>query len=412
VKNLPISDYNAVRDKHFTAGIIFIGGFPPSIARLAEYNYEVIRILARRVAAYGVNFIVLSNIPDVTAKSADVPSNVLVLYTWYKATTLLIPLRLMLLRKTCNTLILSFYHGVFGSSGITNFLSTLSILVTAKLLNYKVITILHTLPELREVFRFFVKKISSIYRLGTFLLTLLILTLSSKVILLVKAYKRILCDIFPRFRCKIEYIPHGVPIYIHYGSKRVDGKKMLTFAFVGLISSRKNFVVFKALNKIQSLMDIKRIKLVIIGAPHPYQFQEALSLLNKFINSNIYVEYVGYLETKALQEYIHRYVDVVILPYECPTGTSGIANIIAPSATPIVMPSFIEFRELFEDGHGLKLYDINNEDLEQSFVKAIYDVLTHPKEYEVLSRRALSFAQSNDIAKISSELLRIIFSSK
>ena len=399
-----------ITGKDFNPAIVFIGGFLPSIARLAEYNYEVVKMLAKRLAKYGIKIIVLANRPDIfISKDVKPPTNVKVIRAWYRATTLLLPLKLIQVRKTGDILVLSLYHGIFDKSGIVNFLATLLVLVVAKVLRYKTITILHTLPELREKsFIYFTKTFSYIYCLGARITTLLIFNLSHKVLLLVKTYRDVLCDASPNLCSKVSHIPHGVPNYVHYDYKKLSHKDVLTIAFIGLISPRKNFIaLIKALSKVRLLLNSK-IKLILIGAPHPYLFREALSLIRQTVNDHIDVKYLGYLETSTLQEYVYRYVDIIVLPYDNPTGTSGIAHIVAPAATPIIMPSFIEYTELYREGHGLKLYNAYSKDLSTELAKAILGVLTNPIEYEKLSRRALSYAKTHDVARTSLMLLKEI----
>ena len=65
----------------FKPRIIFLGGFPPSIARLAEYNYEVLKTMAERLVKHGVEIYVLANKADIfTNEEVIVPSNVKTLY--------------------------------------------------------------------------------------------------------------------------------------------------------------------------------------------------------------------------------------------------------------------------------------------------------------------------------------------
>jgi len=391
-------------------GIIFIGGFPPSIARLAEYNYEVVSSLAEKLASCGVRIIVLANKPDIFTTKSEIklPTNAEVLYFWHAATTLSLPLKLIQLRRIGNILIISFYHGIFGRSSVANFLSTLSTLVTAKILRYKTITILHTLPGLREdVFKYFTEILNYVYRLGTRIITLLILNLSHRVLLLVRAYREILLGSSPSLRFKIYYIPHGVPIYVRYNSKKLCCKDSITIAFIGLISPRKNLVsLVGALNKLRSSLNNSRVRLVLIGAPHPYLLDESFLLIRQIANNYIDVKYLGYLETKELQDYIYKNTDMVILPYDAPTGTSGVAHITAPAATPIIMPSFIEYIELYKDGHGLKLYNAYSDDISTELVKSIYEILVNPLKYEELCRRASSYAKKYSIAKTAIALLK------
>ena len=394
----------------FKPGIIFIGGFPPSIARLAEYNYEVLKIVAEKLIKYEIKIYILANRADIFAnKEIVLPNNIKVFYVWRENNILLIPLKLIQMRSKGNILILSFYHGIFGSSAALNFLSTFFILVIAKILRYKIITILHTLPELRkETFTIFSKSFSYIYYLGLRITSILIFNISHRVILLVKTYRNIVCSAAPSLCPKISYIPHGVPNYIHYNSKKLVRRDKITVAFIGLISFRKNILAFiEALNRVRELLNSK-IELILIGAPHPYLFYEMFSLIKQVTKSYMNVKYIGYLNTKELQEYVSRYVDVIVLPYKLPTGTSGIAYIAAPTATPIIMPSFIEYVELYRDGYGLKLFNAYSRNISVELTKAILEILTNPIKYNELSKKTLIYARTHDVTITSLMLLKEI----
>jgi glycosyltransferase involved in cell wall biosynthesis len=394
----------------FKLGIVFIGGFPPSIARLAEYNYEVIKTVAEKLVKHEAQIYVLANRADMfTNSEITFPNNVKVFYIWRENNTLLVLLKLIRMRRENNILILSFYHGVFGSSAAINFLSVFFILIIAKILNYKIITILHTLPEIRkETFAIFGKPFSYIYCMGSRITSLFIFNISNRTILPVKTYYDLLSNASPSLRSKISYIFHGVPNYINCRVKKLVPRDKITVAFIGLISSRKNISeLIEALNKVRQLLEFE-IELVLIGAPHPYLFHEASSLIRQIKKSCIRVKYLGYLDTKELQEYVSKHVDVIVLPYKLPTGTSGIAHIVAPAATPIIMPSFLEYIELYRDGYGLKLFNAHNENISAELAKAITEILANPAKYEELSKRTSAFAKTHDVTLTSLMLLKEI----
>jgi glycosyltransferase involved in cell wall biosynthesis len=151
-----------------------------------------------------------------------------------------------------------------------------------------------------------------------------------------------------------------------------------------------------------------KIELVLIGAPHPYLFHETSSLIRQIKKNYIHVKYLGYLKTKELQEYVSKHVDIIVLPYKLPTGTSGIAHIVAPAATPIIMPSFIEYVELYRDGYGLKLFNAHNRNISAELAKAISEILANPAKYDELSKRTSAFAKTHDVILTSLMLLKEI----
>jgi glycosyltransferase involved in cell wall biosynthesis len=394
----------------FKSGIIFIGGFPPSIARLAEYNYEVIKTMAEKLVKYEIEIYVLANKANMFInEEVALPHNVKVSYVWRENNTLLVPLKLIQMRKKNDILILSFYHGVFGSSAALNFLSVFLILTIAKILRYKMITILHTLPEIRKgTFTILGKPFNYIYYLGSRITSLLIFNLSSKTVLPVKTYHDILCNASRSFRSKISYIFHGVPNYINCDAKKLISKDKITVAFIGLVSYRKNILdLIEALNKARQSLKSK-IELIFIGAPHPYLFHETFPLIRQAAKGYVHVKYLGYLKTKELQEYVYKHVDVIALPYKFPTGTSGIAYLVAPAATPIIMPSFLEYIELYRDGYGLKLFNVQNRNISAELAKAIWEVVTNPEEYHELSKKTSTFAKTHDVTLTSLMLLKEI----
>jgi glycosyltransferase involved in cell wall biosynthesis len=391
-------------------GIVFIGGFPPSIARLAEYNYEVVKAMAEKLVKHGVQIYVLANKIDMFVNEKfDNPSNVKVMRVWQKDNTLSLLLKLILMRKKSSMIIISYYHGIFGSSALLNFLSIAIILILGKILHYKILIILHTLPELRkEFFTTFHSRFSYIYYLGLRITSLLMFKIAQRIILLVKTYYNVMCTTLPLLCSKMRYIPHGVPNYVCYGIKTPSIDKKVKIAFIGLISFRKNLLAL-----IEALRDIKLslnsdIELMLIGAPHPYAFRihDLFLVVKRAIESGISLKYLGYIPTRDLQEYVFKHIDIVVLPYSVPTGTSGMAHIIAPATTPIIMPSFMEFIELYIDGHGLAFFDVRKENIATELSKVIYDVLTNKTKYCELSKRMLTYSRTHDVNLTSLLLLK------
>jgi glycosyltransferase involved in cell wall biosynthesis len=398
--------------KNGKLGIVFIGGFPPAIARLAEYNYEVIGVMAKKLAKYGAQIYILANKNDISSSTEklDYPSNIKVLHVWQKDNTLRLLLELVLMRRRANILLISYYHGLFGSSAILNFLSILLILILGRMLRYKILVVLHTLPELRKTSlmlssRFF----NHAYHLGFIISTLLIFKASHRVVLLVKIYRDIICSMLPSLCSKVHYIPHGVPNHVYCSTKALSESNKIKVAFIGLLSSRKDLLALvEALSNVNRSLN-SNVELVLIGAPHPYlPYNDLFTTVKRAVEKGIGIKYLGYLTAKELQEYVCRYIDVVVLPYKLPTGTSGIAHLIAPSATPIVMPSFVEFIEIYKDGHGLVFFNKNGEDVIAELSKVIYNVLTNKVKYRELSRRAVNYAKSHEITLTSLLLIKEI----
>ena len=217
-----------------------------------------------------------------------------------------------------------------------------------------------------------------------------------------------MCNVSPSLCSKISYVPHGVPNYVNCDTKKLVPRDKITVAFIGLISPRKNIPdLIEALNKAGQLLEYE-IELVVIGAPHPYLFHETFSLIRQVKKGYIHVKYLGYLNTKELQEYVSKYVDLIVLPYKLPTGTSGIAHIVAPAATPIIMPSFLEYIELYREGCGLELFATHNGNISAELAKTISEILTNPAKYYELSKRACIFAKTHDVTLTSLMLLKKI----
>jgi glycosyltransferase involved in cell wall biosynthesis len=395
--------------KNNELGIVFIGGFPPAIARLAEYNYEVISAMAKKLVKHRVKIYILANKDGTSSvEEFNYPSNIKVLRVWQKDNTLRLLLELVLMRRRADILLISYYHGVFGSSAILNFLSTLLILILGRMLRYKVLVVLHTLPELRKTSlmlssRFF----NHVYHLGFTITTLLIFKASHRVVLLVKIYRDVVCSMLPSLCSKIRYIPHGVPNYVYCSTKALSASSKIKVAFIGLLSSRKNLLALvEALSNVSRSLN-SNTELVLIGAPHPYlPYNDLFTTVKRAVEKGISIKYIGYLPTKELQEYVCRYIDVVVLPYKLPTGTSGIAHFIASAATPIVVPSFVEFVEMYKDGHGLVFFNKNREDVIAELSKVIYNVLTNEVKYHELSKRAVNYAKTHEITLTSLLLIK------
>jgi glycosyltransferase involved in cell wall biosynthesis len=371
--------------------------------------------MAEISARCGVEILVLAGTSDsfTTQKSWEGQQlGFKVIYAYkYGWRSILLPFKLLPIRKKGEVLIFSFYHGIFGRSAITNFLTTMLFLIMSKVCRFKVFTIMHTLPEARRaVTGLFPKNLSYLYYLGLRITTSLILRLSYRVIVLVKVFREIL-SISKSGYNKINYLPHGAPIYIMPKPKKLSAKKKeVNIAFIGLVSPRKNInILSEALCIVKRSLNIKKIRMILIGTPHPYIGE--LRNLNLSICKDIEIKYLGYLNTASLQKYLYNHVNLVILPYVFPTGTSGIAWIIAPSATPVVLPFFIEYYELYKQGMGLKFYNPKSTDLASTIASVSLNILKNQEVYEALSERQCNVSIKYNMKKIALSLLRLILSS-
>ncbi len=388
-------------------GVVFIGGFPPSIARLSEYNYELLKNLSRLIP--GVKIYVLANEPDFyTTKYMEkeelerLPSNIEVLYTWKPSLTHSLLYNILKLRKRSNVLIISIYHGIFGNSGIANLLTVLLLYIFALLLRYKVVTILHTLPEARESL-YSMHGLNKLYYLGFRIFTSIVVYMSEKILLPVEKYRDIMLGSYTNLNGKLAFIPHGVPIYKLCGEDRKEN--CLNLAFIGLISPRKNLELL--INIMDKLVERGiRCKLYIIGTIHPYYRKESREKLLKIIKEGRgNVEWFGYMKLDKLQEFICKNIDVIILPYHASTGTSGIVHFIAPAAKPVILPFFYEFYELYKQGYGILLIRDNNTD---EYVEKIYRLVSDRGVYAEIKKRMIYASLKYSMDKIAHRLLEIL----
>lgn len=388
--------------------IVFIGSFPPNRGRLSEFNEALVKSISD---LFPIKFIVLSNSEDGKSDVTSYSSDKIEVAYCYKIgnplTVFSFISKIRKLRKSSNILVLSIYHGIFGKSAFINGLFILFIYLSAYLFRYKIITILHTLPELISVQRAWSIKINHILQLGLKLTTMISLLFSTKVIFLSKIHKNIARTYYSLYNSKIVYLPHGTWVCNINRTKHAKYlvSNKITIAYLGLIGFRKNLELL--LDVMANIIDKYKLKLKlkIIGGLHPDFPTESKSLLinlYKKYNHHLEMEYLGYIDTKRLYK-IFKNIDIVVLPYKTSTGTSGVYHLIARFGKPVVMPSFIEYKELKFKGAGIYLYNISSQ--RENLAEAITRVITDKSLYKNLSTRNIAYANSYQWKKLATKYL-------
>jgi glycosyltransferase involved in cell wall biosynthesis len=370
--------------------ICFIGCYPPTRGRLAEYSFYLIEEL-HRVPQIGSIEIIADAADDYTTKRIN--SKITLHRMWRAdrpASLLRIPL--IVLRLKPHVVHFNVHMAVFGRSRIANFIG-LSLPFVCRLMGFRTVVTLHNITETIDVEKAgFSNTLPN--RVGAFV-AIKLLTFASAITLTVKSYLRILEG---RYKCKkAVWIPHGTWEANHSnGNNHSNPKRIL---YIGHTGPYKDLgLLFGAFNRLSKRR--KDVKLVIAGASHP----NYPGFLEDFesVSSRRNVEFTGYVPEDRLPSLLEE-VSMVILPYHTCTGTSGVAHLASSYGVPIIATDLPEFRELADEGCGLvlSLHD------PESLADKMEEVLDNSDLTSQLVQRNLLFAKKRTWDKIADSFCNV-----
>ncbi len=370
--------------------VCFVGCYPPTRGRLAEYSYYLIEEL-HKVPQIG-NIEIIADTTD--CYSTERINSKITLHRMWKADkpTSLLRLPLKILRLKPHVVHFNVHMAVFGRSRIANFIG-LSLPFVCRLMGLKTLVTLHNITETIDVEKAGFKN-TVLNRIGTFA-AIRLLTFASVITLTVKSYLRIFEG---RYKCKKAlWIPHGTwETNQNNGNSHLKHKRILYIGHTGPYKDLK--LLFGAFSKLCQRR--KDVKLIVAGASHPNYpgFLEEF----KSVNSKGKVEFTGYVPDDKLPSLFEK-ACMVILPYYTCTGTSGVAHLASSYGVPIIATDLPEFRELADDGCGIVLSLHNPE----SLAKRMEQVLDDSDLSSQLVRRNLLFAQKRTWDKIADSFCNV-----
>ena len=355
--------------------VAFISSYPPNHARLSEYANNLIAALAEKPAIDTLYLLVdksqskengLTHNPKVKVMRVWRPDNFL--------SVLHIMGYIIKLRPDVVHFNVAFQS--FGQHKVTN-LAGLSLILTSRLLGFKVLAGIHTLAEGADLEKFGVKP-SIANRAGVFVATKLVLS-AQTVVVLVRKYATALKQRYSHRG--VIYIPHGTSTSTN-GKIDPEQKVILTFGHMGphkglpqLLEAYKEILKEKA-----------NVKLIVAGGNHP----NFPGYLQQFIKQHVpNVEFLGYVPEKQLGQ-VFKAADVLVMPYLAVPGTSGVFHLACGYGTPVVASDLPEIREILSDGASAVLVPPQNvAALKEAILKLLFD----EKASAEMTAKNLGFAQ-------------------
>jgi len=370
--------------------VCFVGCYPPTRGRLAEYSYYLIEEL-HKVPQIGNIEIIADAEDDYTTERIN---GKITLHRMWKAdkpaSLLLVPLKILRLKP--HVVHFNVHMAVFGRSRMANFIG-LSLPFVCRLMGFKTLVTLHNITETIDVEKAGFSN-TTLNRLGAFV-AIKLLTSASAITLTVKSYLRILEG---RYKCKKAiWIPHGTwETNQSNGNNHSNPKSILYIGHTGPYKDLE--LLFEAFKKLSQRR--KDVKLVIAGASHP----NYPGFLEEFesVNSRRNVEFTGYVPEDGLPSLFEK-ASVVILPYHTCTGTSGVAHLASSYGVPIIATDLPEFRELADEGCGIVL-SLHDPELLAEKIEEVLDNLYLSNQ---LVRRNLLFAQKRTWDKIAGSFYNV-----
>ena len=370
--------------------VCFVGCYPPTRGRLAEYSYYLIEEL-HRFPQIGKLEIIADAEGDYTTERIN--SKITLHRVWKAdkpASLLLIPLKILRLKP--HVIHFNVHMAVFGRSRIANFVG-LSLPFVCRLMGFKTLVSLHNITETIDVEKAGFSN-TLLNRLGAFV-AIKLLTLASVITLTVRSYLGVLET---RYKCKKAlWIPHGTwETHQSNGNNHSNPKRILYIGHTGPYKDLE--LLFAAFEKLSQRR--KDVKLVIAGSSHPNYpgFLEGF----ESVNSKRNVEFTGYVPEDQLPSLFEK-ASVVILPYYTCTGTSGVAHLASSYGVPIIATDLPEFRELADEGCGIVLSLHDPELLAEKMEEVLDDLDLSSK----LVRRNLLFAQKRTWDKIAGSFYEV-----
>ncbi|MBN2189584.1 MAG: glycosyltransferase [Candidatus Aureabacteria bacterium] len=317
--------------------IAIVGCFPPSKQGLNEYNCH----LSRAIGELGHKCIAISNmLTDIEKKNLKKVKCTKVMirriwkfdsyFSWYNIVKLI-------RKEKPDVVIFSLIFSSFSFRGYRSFVNLLTPALV-KFTGFKTAIILHHLYENIDMGTYGKTRIA-IFKIGCNLITRSF-KLVDKVFVLVERYREFLES---RYRAKnVRYVSHGCFLKLEEPLPYKKSKNVLVMG---------KFGAYKKLDRIIEMVkelsdEDSDIKLIIAGRSHPYFKGHVEEVLEHALHN--FIDFRGYVLEEHLPA-LFSDINVVVIPYDFYTGTSGIAHLAVNYGRPIVAYDSLEIEDLIEN---------------------------------------------------------------
>jgi glycosyltransferase involved in cell wall biosynthesis len=318
---------------------------------------------------------------------------VMIVRCW-RTDSLLLPLNILrnIIKHKPDLVFFNCHMMSWGKNLVANFFGALLPFISRKILNYKVIVILHNLVEAVDLDKLGIKP-SKLNLFGSYIATKSLLS-ADRVIVTLRSFISLLGRKYNRNN--IIHIPHGT-----LGKKvkkpRVGGKTILVFGFWR--GSKNLPLIIEAFQELRK--KDRSLKLIVAGSSHP-NFPGYLERIRKEYEKSGNILFTGYISPEELDK-VFLPSTVVVLPYTAATGTSGVIHLAASYGKPIIASDLPEIRETAEDeGFSVSFIPVNDK---EALKLSIERIIRSRKLQESMGRRNLKAAENLSFSVISRKYL-------
>ncbi|MCK9554609.1 glycosyltransferase [bacterium] len=378
--------------------IAVVGCFPPSKQGLNEYNCH----LSRAIGELGHKCIAISNmLTDIEKKNLKKVKCTKVVIrrvwkfdsysSWYNIAKLI--------RKEQPDLVI--FSLIFSSFSFRGYRSFINLLTPAliKIMGFKTGVILHHLYENIDM-GIYGKTKTTIFKMGCNLITRSF-KLADKVFVLVERYKEFLES---RYKAgNVRYVSHGCFLKLKDPLPHKKSKNVLVMGKFG------------AYKKLDRIIEIAKdlfeedceVKLIIAGRSHPYFKGHVEEVIEHSLHN--FIDFRGYVLEEHLPA-LFSDVNVVVIPYDFYTGTSGIAHLAINYGRPIVAYDSLEIEDLIENT-GARISRVTIGD-ETAFKARIKEYLNDFEKQRTDGTHNFRIGQKIYISNIAGEMVEELMHAK
>ncbi|HEY3974145.1 MAG TPA: glycosyltransferase [Candidatus Sulfotelmatobacter sp.] len=371
--------------------IALITSFPPSRHALNEYGFHVAEQLRQE------RCVELTVLGDYLSTPADELAGFNVVRCWGFERNGNIATLLRAIRKAKPDV--AWFNLGFASFGSRPLSATLG-LITPAITRLNGVYSHVTLHQLFETVDLEDAAVSSptLYRMGGWLTTHLLLTANSLSVLL-PAYRRTLDSKYKRGQVSVR--SHGIfagkPDPPDFSRRGNPDHRILAFGKWG--TYKRLELLIEAFEQVAA--KFPNVKLVIGGGDHPKTPGYVKSVAERHASDRI--KFLGYVPEAAIAD-LFREASLTVMPYTSSAGSSGVAHLAAQYGVPMIASNIQDFRELAEhEGIEIRFFAPGNA---ESLADQMLLALNSPDDLKRMAWRNYSAGVAMSMPQVVREYIR------
>ncbi len=379
--------------------IVLVSTLPPVNTSLSEYGKFLVEGLLG--ASEKVEIHVLADLAETSLPLQEISHPRLSVERCWRLNDLRNPLKLIsrLFALKPDLVLFNLQFASFGDRKVPAMLG-LTAPMLAKKLGFKVVSLIHNLPDAMELDNpcFGRSQLEQkLIQAGASVATRMLLS-SDKLIVTLDRYRQILTDKYKADNVEVialgSYIEPASQLHLQ------SANRFLTFGKFGTYKKLE-----KLLDAFAQLTERHPdSELLIGGTDHPATPGYLASIQQRYAHLN-QVKFIGWIEDEALPGLL-RDAKALVLSYESTAGSSGPLHLALSQGKPVIAPDMGDFR-LVADHEGAELLFYQPEQAD-GLVNILENVMNNRVDLERISRRNLRVAQafsSNRIARCYTDLI-------